>query len=279
MTARHLPRISALFAATLLVLAVQSFGMLTSVLAAPAGPGLTLSVDGRPFNLYTPPALEGRSGPLVLVLHGGLSSADEFMSRFSLIAEAERSGFRVAYLDGTLHGRERRDRRTWNAGSCCGSAHEQGIDDVGYLSDIIAGLTAQGLTDPRQVFLLGSSNGAMMSYRFACERGNLIRGVIALSGPLVIDRCGNAAGVRILHIHGTADRLVPIEGGGGGDWLSGSDFRSVEETVAELRAGGATVEVMLIDGANHGVQRIDAAMQSQLGVGLATVVAQFIRNS
>jgi len=48
-------------------------------------------------------------------------------------------------------------------------AADQGVDDVGYLASVISSLTAQGLTGPGQVYLVGSSNGAMLSYRFACE--------------------------------------------------------------------------------------------------------------
>jgi polyhydroxybutyrate depolymerase len=142
---------------------------------------------------------------------------------------------------------------------------------------VIASLTGQGIGDPRQVYLLGSSNGGMMAFRFACERNTMIRGVVAVSAPIVIPSCRNASGVNILHIHGRADRLVPVEGGGGGDWLSGQDFTSVEQTDSMLRAGGASVRTILLQEGNHGAQRVDASMRSELGVSLGQTVTQFIR--
>lgn len=277
MTARHLSRIGLFAAAALSIFVLQSCGRRGSAAADPGGPGVTMSVDGRPFNLYTPSTLEGRSGPLVLVLHGGLSSANEFLSRFSLIEEAGASGFRVAYLDGTLQGRPRADRRVWNAGDCCGAAMEQGVNDVGYLADIISTLTAQGLTNPSQVFLVGSSNGAMLSYRFACERHTMLRGVVSLAGVLVMPNCANASGVRILEIHGLQDTTVPVGGGGAGDRLMGTGFRSVDQTVEALRAGGASVQVVLLQGGEHQAQTLDAAMRAEKGVTLASVVGDFVR--
>ncbi len=277
MTARFLARTGLLLAAILSLFVLQSCGRRATAEADPAGPGVTLSVDGRPFNLYTPPALEGRAGPVVIVLHGGLSSAEQVQSVLPLFDQAAATGFRLAYLDGTLQGRERANRRTWNAGSCCSEARDQNVDDVGYLADVISTLVGQGLTSPGQVFLVGHSNGAMMSYRFACTRPDLVEGVMSLSGVLVIPSCANASGVRILQVHGLDDPIVPIGGGGGGERLAGAPFRSVQETADGLRAGGATVETLLVPGADHAIQSLDANLRAALGVSLATRLGQFVQ--
>jgi polyhydroxybutyrate depolymerase len=258
-------------------LVLQGCGRGSSAGAEPAGPGVTLSVDGRPFNLYTPPGLEGRSGPVVLALHGGLGSAERFQSILPLFDEAARSGFRVAYLDGTLEGRERANRRTWNAGDCCRTARDTGVNDVGYLSDVINTLIGQGLATPGQVFLVGHSNGAMMSFRLACTRPDLVRGVVALAGVLVIPSCANASGVRVLHLHGTRDPIVPVDGGGQGNRLADAPFRSVQQTDDALRAGGASVEVILVPGAEHEVASIDRGLRESQGVSVSALVGQFVR--
>jgi polyhydroxybutyrate depolymerase len=277
MTAWRLPRIGIFLAAILSLLVLQSCGRRSSAVADTAGPGVTMSVAGRPFALYTPPALEGQSGPLVLVLHGGLSSAEQVQTVLPLYDEAARSGFRLAYLDGTLQGRERANRRTWNAGDCCSEARDQNVNDLGYLAEVITTLTAQGLTTPRQVWLVGHSNGAMMSYRFACTRPNLVGGVVALAGVLVIPSCPDSRGVRILHVHGLEDPIVPIQGGGGGERLAGAPFRSVQQTTDALRAGGASVDTFLVPGANHAIQSLDSGMQAAIGLSLAARIGQLVR--
>jgi polyhydroxybutyrate depolymerase len=277
MTSRLLARTGLVAALLLSLLTLQSCGRGGSAAAEPSGPGVTLSVDGRPFNLYTPPGLEGRSGPLVLALHGGLGSATRFQASLPLFDEAARNGFRVAYLDGTLEGRERGDRRTWNAGNCCRSARDQGVNDVGYISDVIATLIGQGLTSPGQVWLVGHSNGAMMSYRLACTRPDLVGGVVAIAGVLAIPSCDNSAGVRVLHIHGLQDPVVPIDGGGQGVRLTDQPFRSVQQTTDAVRAGGASVELLLVPGGEHEVDSIDRALRAELGQTLAGLVGQTVR--
>lgn len=279
MIARLFPRIGLLAVALVSLFMLQACDRSNSASADPAGPGVTLSVDGRPFNLYTPPAIEGRQAPLVIVLHGGLSSAERVQGVLPLFDEAARSGFRVAYLDGTLEGRPRANRRTWNAGDCCSEARDQGVNDVGYISDVISTLVGQGLTTSRQVYLVGHSNGAMMAYRFACTRPDMIGGVIGLAGVLVIPSCPNSAGVRILHVHGLEDNLVPIGGGGGGDRLAGQPFRSVQQTTDALRAGGARVEVLYVPGAEHPVESLEAGLRADRGTGIAALVGSFVRGN
>ncbi|MBL4811581.1 MAG: hypothetical protein JKX69_04300 [Rhodobacteraceae bacterium] len=236
-----------------------------------------MSVDGRGFEFYSPPGMENQRGPLLLVLHGGLSSASDFRSRYSLVDAAMRGGYHIAYLNGTIQGRMRRDRRTWNAGNCCGSANDQNIDDVGFISDVISALITRGVADPNRVFMFGSSNGAMMSYRMACERAYLIRGVISISGPLVVNSCANASGVDILHIHGRSDRIVPIDGGGRGNWLSGSPFPSVDQTDNALRAAGANVQLILLQQGDHGLQNVAESFRNERGAELSATVTQFIQ--
>jgi poly(3-hydroxybutyrate) depolymerase len=117
----------------------------------------------------------------------------------------------------------------------------------------------------------------MLAYRFACERGGLVRGVVGLAGVLVTPSCSGAAGVRVLHVHGQKDTLVPVEGGGAGEQLSGARFRSVEETVGALRAGGASVELLLVAGGEHGVPSLDAAARVERGAPLAALLGRFVR--
>lgn len=271
----HLFRVRSLLLALLMTI-IPLLGV-GPLMAQTLGREVALTVDGRPFNLFTPAGLEARKAPLVLVLHGGLSSADRMQDELSLFREASRGRFRVAYLDGTLEGRERANRRTWNAGDCCSAARDLDVNDVAYIANVISTLTARGLTDPKRVFLVGHSNGAMMSYRFACSRSHLIGGVVGLAGVLVTPSCPNASGVRILHIHGHEDQIVPIRGGGAGNLLAGAPFRPVSETTNALRAGGARVETLLITGADHGIGSIDRGMRATFGRSVAEQVRLFVQ--
>jgi phospholipase/carboxylesterase len=73
--------------------------------------------------------------------------------------------------------------------------------------------------DPRAVFLLGFSQGAMMSLDLALHEPSLIAGVAALSGRLMPSSAERFAtadeliGLPIFMAHGTADGVLPIGNG------------------------------------------------------------------
>ncbi|HXF82454.1 MAG TPA: phospholipase [bacterium] len=74
-------------------------------------------------------------------------------------------------------------------------------------------------TDPRRVFLLGFSQGAIMSLSVLLTRPDLLAGVVAMSGrllpevrPLVVPP-ERLRDVPVLVIHGTADQVLPVHHG------------------------------------------------------------------
>src|SRR6266542_5157522 len=113
---------------------------------------------GRSYRLYRPPGLsQAPTAPLVLVLHGGFGSGAQVEQAAGWDPVADRHGFVVAYPDGI--------GRSWNAGSCCGPARQQRVDDVAFLAALIDHLGTAENVDPGRVFVTGVSNGAMMAYR------------------------------------------------------------------------------------------------------------------
>lgn len=167
-----------------------------------------VTIDGvaRPYRVFVPPTLgRSRPVPLVVVLHGGASNGEE-MARTTLFdREAAEGGFIVAYPEAT--------QRAWNAGTCCGSAPRRNPDDVGFLTQVLDRLEADYPVDRSRVFLAGVSNGAMMAYRFACERADRVTGVGSVAGAVVFPGCLPSKPVSVLEIHGTEDPLVPFAGG------------------------------------------------------------------
>lgn len=174
----------------------------------------SLIVDGRErtFLIHLPDHSEPESAaPLVLVLHGGGGSADNTtrVTHFSEIADRE--GFVAVYPNGTG---ERHDDRllSWNAGNCCAAALENQVDDVAFFSALIDYMIAEYNVDPARVYATGLSNGAMMSYRIACELSDKVTAIAPVEGALNT-ACEPTDPVSILIIHGTADQYVRYEGG------------------------------------------------------------------
>ena len=115
--------------------------------------------------------------PLVVVIHGAFDTAKgiEKFSGFSMLADRE--NFVVLYPNGMgLFGY----LQHWNAGHCCGKAVNDNWDDVGFVAATIEDVQARLKIDADRIYMVGFSNGGMLTYRFAAERG----GILAAAAPM-----------------------------------------------------------------------------------------------
>ena len=199
--------------------------------AAAAGvQNASLTVKGmeRSYRLYVPRSLPADgAAALVVAMHGGLGTPEQFAenSRFDQAAEAH--GFLVVYPEGV--------GRTWNGGACCGQAARQNIDDVAFISALIDHLREGFDIDPNRVFATGHSNGAIMSFRLACELSDKIAGIGAVAGSLEVSTCSAPRPVAVLAIHGDADQNHPLVGGMGPNSVAGVPFASLASSMEALR--------------------------------------------
>jgi polyhydroxybutyrate depolymerase len=184
----------------------------TRGLAAPAAGGTRegeIQHGGlrRTYTLHVPSSLNGGApAPLVLVLHGGggAGPSTERMTGFSDLAD--RRGFIAVYPNGV-------DRR-WN--DARGEVARQDVDDVGFLTALVEHLRRTLPIDARRVYASGISNGAMMSYRLACERSEIFAAIAPVAGAMpepLGPRCSPSRPVSLVAISGTEDPLV-LWGGG-----------------------------------------------------------------
>jgi polyhydroxybutyrate depolymerase len=186
-----------------------------------------ITVSGRPVDVYLP-ACAGQAAPgsvpLVVSLHawGTTAKTQQGVDNFAALAELE--CFAVAYPQGKVRawGPFALGGFSWNAGGCCPNESDKGIDDVGFLANVTDAIRDQFPSVSRSLlFFSGLSNGGMMANRVACELPG-VTAFAAVSGPLVNGtaeygqpftcRASPSAPVPILHIHGTADPVVPFGG-------------------------------------------------------------------
>ncbi len=188
----------------------------------------------RAYRLYVPKSLPtGGPAALVIGLHGGLGSGEQFAENSRFDAEAEAQGFLIAYPDGI--------GRTWNGGACCNPASRQNIDDVAFISALIDELRGRYDIDPKRVFVTGHSNGAIMAFRLACELSDKIAAIVPVAGSLEVPSCAPARPVAVLAIHGDADQNHPLQGGMGPNSIAGVDFQPLAASMESLRrANGCT---------------------------------------
>lgn len=216
---------------------------------------LTFGGAERTYRLYVPSELPDGPVPLFVGLHGGLGWGDQFATTNHIEGLAESNGFVVVHPDG-LHveagvGTERSG--VWNGGVCCGIASRSDADDVGFVAaaidDVEAAHDIDHEIDPERIYVFGHSNGGIMSYRLACELSDRIAGIGVVAGTLGVEGCDPDQPVSVIHIHGTADRNLPLEGGVGADSLAGVDFPPAHEGFATLSAAdGCSAPTETTDG-------------------------------
>lgn len=195
-----------------------AIGVLAVVMAAPVGlliafqianrinGSLVSSGETRRYLLHVPDSYDGSPVPLVVDLHGFAQwpANQASVSRWSRLADRE--GFIVVHPMGT--GLPLR----W-ASHTPGS--EETSRDVRFLTDLIDHLAAEYAIDPARVFVSGISNGGGMAFVMSCEASGRVAAIGTVAGLFTYpwDACERERPVPLIAFHGTADPIVPFEGG------------------------------------------------------------------
>ena len=209
----------------------------------------------REYLVHVPRSYRGVPTPMLVALHGGGGSADFQAddSRYKLISKAEAAGFIAVFPNGYSRF-PGGILATWNAGACCGAAQKNDVDDVGFLREVIRRVDRQARIDPRRVFMTGMSNGALMSWRMACEASDLVRGIAPVEGTDNTAHCAPSRPVAVIEFHALDDDHVPLNGGKGVSALTDTDFASVPATQSKWiglnRADPAAKRVLTVSGAH-----------------------------
>jgi len=168
----------------------------------------TISVGGhdRSYRLYKPKGLPAPAA-LVVVLHGGFGTGDYAERNYGWDQLADSQKLVVAYPSGL--------NRAWNVNGagCCGRPAKEGVDDVGFITAAVADIEHNIGINASHVYATGMSNGGMMDYTLACDT-TLFAAIGPVSGTQ-LDPCRSPHPVSVMHIHGTADPLIPYGGGPG----------------------------------------------------------------
>lgn len=224
-----------------------------------------ISVNGvtRTFRLYRPAGLP-TPAPLVVMLHGGFGSGSQAEKAYGWNAQADSGRFVVAYPDGL--------NRAWNTGGgCCGQPATDNVDDVQFITDMIATIRRKILIDDRRIYATGMSNGGIMTYTLACRTS-----LFAAIGPdsaTQLGPCPAPDPLSVIHIHGTADESIRYDGGPGQGvtHIDGPEIAAVNATWRAVNRcttpalstagavttsvascpGGRAVELITIAGAGH----------------------------
>jgi polyhydroxybutyrate depolymerase len=193
----------------------------------------TITVGGvaRTFLVQIP---ETKPAPLVIVLHGAIQEGRDMATRTSWPAVAKREHFGVIFPDGLdrVWADQRPDARR------AGRVPRKGTDDVAFIAKLVEKYVADGIADPKRIYVTGLSNGGAMTMTLVCARAELF----AAAASVIMNLTGESAAachpsrpVPILMMNGTADPLIPYQGGRGTSRLAVDGFWSTEKTLAFWR--------------------------------------------
>lgn len=188
------------------------------------------------------------SGAIIIALHGAGGNPANFAKGTGLAEAALPLGYAVVFPAGV----EAEGRRTWNALYCCGEAEAAGVDDMAFLDDVVADAVERFGLDAGRLYLTGTSNGAMMAETYAVLRP--VKAVAGVSGTLDLD-LAPAKAVPLLHIHGTADSVVPYDGGQGRNLTA--HFTPVDAVIAAFAAAFGNLTPMQVGSEDTAVAQVD----------------------
>jgi len=177
------------------------------------------SGEKREYVLYVPESYDRtRPTPLVISMHGaaGWGAQQRDLSQWNRVAERE--GIIVVYPSGA----EAVGPRVWEV-----FPGEDLMRDVRFISELVDALEAEYNIDPTRVYANGLSNGGGMAFVLSCTLSDRIAavGMVAAAQTLPWSWCKDHRPVPMIAFHGTADTIVPYDGGTA--WVSPRPFPDV----------------------------------------------------
>ena len=172
--------------------------------------------DTRQYHLYEP--AQPQSATPVILLHGNGGSADQILGLDNTKAPykawleiAERENIILVVPDGAL-GSD--DKKGWNDCRADASTNPT-TDDVQFLSALIDKIRTDYSLGDRKVFVMGTSNGGVMTQRLAEEIPDELAAisVVVASRPASSVCPNSSVALPILFMNGTDDPILPYAGG------------------------------------------------------------------
>jgi polyhydroxybutyrate depolymerase len=179
-------------------------------------PNLNAQINGsinhegqnRTFVYYKPSSWTSQNQmPLLIVLHGLTQTGPGVMDITNFNQIAEQNDFIVCYPNGISN--------AWNANM---NITVSTADDLGFIESLATFFQTNFNTNPLKQYLCGFSNGGFMSHKIACESSMCFAAIATVAGNMsdtTYANCSPQFSPAVLHIHGTADAVVPYNGGSG----------------------------------------------------------------
>lgn len=161
----------------------------------------------RTYRIHIPAKYDpAQPTPVVLALHGAAMHGAAMIDFTRLTVKADEAGFIALFPSGTGVW----PFLVWNAGGLFENVAGD-VDDVAFIGALLDDVVGLAHVDESRVYACGLSNGAMMCYRLAAELADRFAAIAPVAGTVALAESHPTRPVPVLHIHGTADTLVPFK--------------------------------------------------------------------
>jgi polyhydroxybutyrate depolymerase len=207
---------------------------------------MTISVDGvaRSAIYFIPSSYTGKDKvPVVFDLHGSHSNPESQLNRSSWDKVAEKNGFVVVALQGSLTFPAAPGTYAWNVPFV--TAQQGGLDEVAFIQQAVKTVKQEFCVDTARIYASGYSGGGRMLSAYLCSghedfaAAGFVHSLRA-GRPVEADgkwapdaeNCSPARPVSIIAFAGEKDASNPYAGGGSAYWQYG--FKTAIQRWTEL---------------------------------------------
>ena len=147
------------------------------------------------------------NAPLVLMLHGYGSSAEDFRTSVQFEKDANPLGYAVVYVTGAPDPNDATSSTGWNS-----TDDPNGNRDTEFLVSLAEYLQEEYSLDKNRTYAVGFSNGAFMTHTLAMDAGDTFSALVSVSGMMqtdIWDKRKSSSSVSFFQITGEKDDVVP----------------------------------------------------------------------
>lgn len=193
------------------------------------GPDTDCQIGDRTYRIDLPDSqTSGQTLPAILFAHGYRGSAQGVMRNSSLRNLANELGAALIALDALGD--------DWTIPGSPSHSRIAGTDEIAYVDAVLLDITAKFAINPDRIMATGFSAGGMLVWNLACQMGDRFAGLAPIAGTFwrsVPVDCP-APPASLIHLHGSSDQIVPMQGRAIGDTFQGD----VNQAIAMYAAHG-----------------------------------------
>ncbi|WP_235899996.1 alpha/beta hydrolase family esterase [Tritonibacter aquimaris] len=187
------------------LIAAATWAMSTTVAHA-CGSDSDCMIGERSYRIRLPDNVpDGKLGAIVFS-HGYKGTAKGVMNNPRFTALANELGVAIIATKSA--------KNDWSIPGAPSSETDPTVDELAYYDAVLADVSARFPIDSNRLMASGFSAGAMMVWNLACHRSSQFAGFAPIAGTFwqpAPTHC-DAPPTSVIHMHGTSDKIVPLEG-------------------------------------------------------------------